>query len=169
MKQLINKAFESVRKAYETHNGQIFVGNSGGKDSCVVLHITRKLFPNVIVIHNSKLEPGKTHPLTRNFLYEQSAEFPIMFLPSSKMEEVVKKEKLTCQVDGTRRAEFDRTEKSDDVIINGKSVNRKDMPGYVHVGIFGLSAVYPIYDWTDKNVFEYIKEESIKISAEYDV
>ena len=164
----ITQALERIREQYNIHGTGMYVGHSGGKDSCVITHLVHQIFPAVHVIHNSKLEPGKTHTLTLYFLYELSTKFPIMFLGQERMGDYLKKNGLTCQVDGTRRDECGRTLKSDDVIIKGQSVNRADMPGYVEEGIFGQSALYPIFDWTEDEVFAYINLKGIPISKEYD-
>ena len=41
------------------------------------------------------------------------------------------------------------------------------MPSFVKNGIFGLSITYPIVDWTDEEVFDYLDNNEIPFSAEY--
>jgi 3'-phosphoadenosine 5'-phosphosulfate sulfotransferase (PAPS reductase)/FAD synthetase len=74
---------------------------------------------------------------------------------------------LECQIDGTRRDEATRNEKSTDLIVDGENVSRENMPAFVKRGIFGLSMLYPIFNWTEQQVWEYLKYNGIKVSKEY--
>lgn len=44
----IEKTKKIIQNFYEKHDGKIYVAYSGGKDSSVVLHIVRTLFPEVV-------------------------------------------------------------------------------------------------------------------------
>lgn len=53
----IEKTKQRIREWYEYYNGQIYVSFSGGKDSTVLLHIVRELYPDVeAVFSNTGLE-----------------------------------------------------------------------------------------------------------------
>lgn len=156
--QRIKNLFDTVPAA------QIYVGHSGGKDSCTVYHLTKMVYPNVTVIHNTK---AITHPLTVNFLYELAQRQKIHLVPVHDMEAFVKAGGYTHQIDGTKACEHDRTERDTTVRINGEDVSRENMEGYADNGVFGRSLLFPIYDWTDEEVFEFLKECGYPISQEY--
>jgi 3'-phosphoadenosine 5'-phosphosulfate sulfotransferase (PAPS reductase)/FAD synthetase len=108
------------------------------------------------------------HPKTLEFLYtDVCKKNKVMFMHSSNMEKFIHDSGLKCQVDGARRSEWDRPGKSSNIIVNGKNVNRKDMPDFVEVGIFGMSLVYPILDWVDEDVFDYLDLHNLPFSDEY--
>jgi 3'-phosphoadenosine 5'-phosphosulfate sulfotransferase (PAPS reductase)/FAD synthetase len=72
------------------------------------------------------------------------------------------------QIDGTRIAEHDRSNgRAVDVVIDGKQVSRKELPLYLENGLFGLNFVYPIYDWSDAEVWAAIAHYDIPFSEEY--
>lgn len=136
----------------------MYVGHSGGKDSVVVHYLaTQALGPAVLSYHNVKQE---THPLTTEFLtgvpnitYLQEGEFP----------------PLPTQIDGTRVSEHNRQDgRSVDFVLGGKNVSRTQLTQYVENGLFGKNFVYPIYNWTDEQVWAYIRFRNLKYSKEYD-
>ena len=75
--------------------------------------------------------------------------------------------KIECQIDGARRSEANRPGKSSNFISNGRDVNRAELPPFVAKGLFNISFCYPIYDWTDEDVFDYLYEYKIPFSNEY--
>jgi 3'-phosphoadenosine 5'-phosphosulfate sulfotransferase (PAPS reductase)/FAD synthetase len=108
------------------------------------------------------------HPLTLEFLYSSVCrETQVHMLHSDKMSRFVKDEGLQLQIDGARVAECNRPGKSSDFISNGVSINRKYLTAFEKCGIFNLSICYPIYDWTDDDVFDYLVENDIPFSKEY--
>jgi len=50
LNEKIEKSKELIKEYYEKHNGQINVAFSGGKDSTVVKHLVRSLFPEVLCV-----------------------------------------------------------------------------------------------------------------------
>lgn len=167
--ELVAKAQDNIKQALALHpNTNFYVGTSGGKDSLtiksLVASVTGKPFD---VIHNSKPMPF-THPETQAFIYYKlSTEYPIVLMPSELMPSYCAARGYTLQFDGTRTAEFDRQEKSDDFIREGKSVNRTELEPYIETGIFNISVSYPIFDWTDADVFAYLESRGIELSGEY--
>lgn len=144
----------------------VYIGHSGGKDSCVVTDLALTyLSPFTPIVHNLK-EKG-VHPLTQQFLYRTAEEWGIDFVRVRDMEKYLKTKGYVLQIDGTRRAEFDRTDRSNLVMVEGKEVNRADMPEFIPDGRFGLKMLYPIVDWTDDEVWEYIHRTKLAVSEEY--
>lgn len=139
----------------------VYIGTSGGKDSVAVYHLMSKskfYFGNVL--HTPK--PGVTHPKTVEFLY--SRPYPIHYHPK----EIPLPGWMETQVDGSRAKEYNRTDgRSTDVVVGGVSVSRENMPLYIRNGLFGRNFVFPIFDWTDEQVWAYIFANDIEYSDEY--
>ena len=174
LRKLLISAKSNIRKALAIHGTSFYVGTSGGKDSMAIKSLVSEVLLETTndvsfdVVHNSKPYPF-THPLTQAYIYYKlSTEYPIMLLPSAHMPEYCKSQGYTLQFDGTRTAEFDREEKSDDFIRDGVSVNRTQLTPYIKNGVFEMSVSYPIYDWLDSDVFEYLQVKGIYLSGEYE-
>ena len=53
----VEKTKMRIREWYEHYNGEVYVSFSGGKDSTVLLHIVRSMYPDVeAVFSNTGLE-----------------------------------------------------------------------------------------------------------------
>lgn len=177
----INLAVNRIKVAFDRFGSGLFSGHSGGKDSCVIHHLIKMAGINDIkIVHNVKPLLGTSgdpimalteqHPLTLNFLYtEVCKDTTVDFLHSSKMKDFIRKNNLVCQIDGARISEWNRPGKSSEIVVNGKKVSRLDMPEFVEYGLFDISFLYPIYDWTDDDVFDFLIENDIKFSQEYNV
>jgi predicted phosphoadenosine phosphosulfate sulfurtransferase len=88
-------------------------------------------------------------------------------MPAIMMQDFVYANNLTCQIDGARVSEAERPGKSSNFIRDGQNVNRKELTPFVENGMFGLTVCYPIYDWTDDDVFDYLIDTEIEVSNEY--
>ena len=171
--QLIEESKSHIRKALDADpsNVRAFVGTSFGKDSLTITELAREVmaergYGDIPLVHNPKAAPA-THPETMTFAYYYCIENAVQFIPGSQMIDFINNNGFVLQVDGTRRAEFSRTDKSNDFIKDGKSVNRTEIEPYIENGIFGLNIVFPILDWEDHHVFEFLASRDIFLSPEY--
>jgi 3'-phosphoadenosine 5'-phosphosulfate sulfotransferase (PAPS reductase)/FAD synthetase len=143
----------------------IYIGHSGGKDSCAIYWLMKMAFPldHIPVVHTTKPKgEGATHPLTLKFLYEQP--FPITYCPRDAHDRLGFK----TQVDGSRRDEYTRTDgRSTNIVMNGKDVSREHMTMFVANGLFGLDFVYPIVEWSNEDVWALLYMQRISVSEEY--
>jgi 3'-phosphoadenosine 5'-phosphosulfate sulfotransferase (PAPS reductase)/FAD synthetase len=135
-------AVERIRRAQENWGHRIYVAYSGGKDSKAVWLLAKLADRDITVIHNQ--HPGETAPGfgVLHVLPPKAVTVP-QFLASVD---------LRCQIDGTRRDE-DKT-----VIFDGKEIHRSLMPTYqTDNGVFGLAMVFPLWDWTEVEVLEFLE------------
>jgi len=137
-------------------------GHSGGKDSVVNYWLVSKIFPNLPVVHTAK--PGgdnAIHPRTLEFLYEQP--FAIELWPRK----LGHNPKYNLQFDGSRTSEKDRNDRSADFVEGGRAVNRQNLRLVVPDSMFGMTFVFPFFDWGDADVWAAIHKYQIKYSEEY--
>lgn len=69
---------------YNYFNGQVYISFSGGKDSTVLLHIARKIFPDISVVFSNT---GLEYPEIQSFAKLQGAQF---VYPKMKFTDVIK-------------------------------------------------------------------------------
>lgn len=167
------KALARIHQAFEKHKDGLYIGHSGGKDSSVVYHLASKVLARPFVVHTTKelAHEDKSYPTVpyedHTFLYELAQTQPILMAPLPAMPKVIEVFNLTCQIDGTRRDESERHNRSSTYFCNGQDLPRENMPDAIDNGLFGLSFVYPIFDWTTSEVWEYIRLNNIKVSDSY--
>ena len=145
---------------------EMCVGHSGGKDSVLVRALADLAgFGSLDTVHNPKLEGSNAvHAHTRELLYEMATFRPVMHIPAHAMA----KSGYQLQIDGTRRQEATRTDgRSTDIVCNGQSMNRAQMPMLVPRGLFDMTFFYPIVEWTDAQVWAAIAYLEIPFSREY--
>jgi 3'-phosphoadenosine 5'-phosphosulfate sulfotransferase (PAPS reductase)/FAD synthetase len=140
------------------------VGHSGGKDSVVVANLAHSCDNRIHIVHNAKPKGirNETHPKTIEFLYKISR--PVTYYP----EGISHAREFEFQIDGTRAAESERLDRSSDLIVNGRSINRKGMGLLNKNGLFGMTFIYPIYDWTASDVWACIATRGLPYSDEYE-
>ena len=157
-------AFDNFEHYNQVNPEIYYARTSGGKDSDVIvdLYLAYCVMHSIkpVIIHNRK---SNTDPCTVQYLYSQS--YPILYCG---METAVDVQKGRIQIDGSRISEADRTNgRSTDFIQDGKSVNRSKMRIYNSSGLFGIPFLYPIYDWSDEEVWMYHVYAGISCSLEY--
>jgi len=167
LQEMENEAINWLRE--NCNPATVYVGHSGGKDSVIVHHLAKKAFGHFVpVVHSPKIEGfNKVHEATIDFLYELAFNHGLNMVPGSRMREFLVDRGLDTQVDGTRRDENDRVDRSADVVIDGETVNREQMPRITHNGLFGQTSVFPIVDWSEEDVWKYIGQAGLAVSEEY--
>jgi len=164
---MINVSYELrlIEDFVTANHKRIYCATSGGKDSAVIMYLTHLVYPECLFIHNPKPE---TDPRTVQMLYEYSMKYRILYCRGNEMESVIKSYGFAGQIDGTKRCEWNRSEKSTDVIIDGENVGRDTMNScWIKSGIWGIQNLYPILEWSDEKVFEFCRENDIPLSNEY--
>jgi 3'-phosphoadenosine 5'-phosphosulfate sulfotransferase (PAPS reductase)/FAD synthetase len=163
MDNMVGTAIDRIR---EHHCDGMYVGHSGGKDSVLVRWMADQTGFSIPTVHTPKVEgPNAVHPLTMEFIYAEAAKRPILFVPLTAN---IADWGLNFQVDGTRRCEAERSDgRSTIVVIDGREIDRKNMPHYTENGLFGLRFLYPFVEWSNAEVWAAIYKYKIPYSKEY--
>ena len=153
----------AAKLAERVPNYQWCIGHSGGKDSVVNHWLVMQAFQEPIpVVHTSK--PGgdnAIHPKTLEFLYKLP--FPVELWPRAMGSNT----KYRLQFDGSRQSEHNRTDRSADFVVAGQQVNRKNLELVVPNSMFGMTYVFPMFDWTDAQVWAAMFRYHLPFSPEY--
>ncbi len=84
LKAKVHLAKERIREWYEYHDGQVYVAFSGGKDSTVLLHIVRELYPDVPGVF---FDTGLEYPEIKKFV--KSIPNVVIRRPKMRFREVI--------------------------------------------------------------------------------
>lgn len=82
----VHWAHEKIREWYEHWNGQVYVSFSGGKDSTVLLHLVRQLYPEVPAVF---VDTGLEFPEIREFV--KSVDNVVWLKPKMNFAQVLEK------------------------------------------------------------------------------
>lgn len=61
----IEKTKQRIKEWYESYDGQVYISLSGGKDSTVLLHIVRQVYPDVVAVY---CDTGLEYPEIKEFV-----------------------------------------------------------------------------------------------------
>lgn len=82
----IEKTKQRIREWYEYWNGQVYISFSGGKDSTVLLHIVKSLYPDVPAVF---VDTGLEYPEIREFV--KTIDNVIWLKPKMNFKDVIEK------------------------------------------------------------------------------
>lgn len=85
LEQKVELSRAKIREWYEHWDGMVYVAFSGGKDSTVLLHLVRELYPEVPAVFN---DTGLEYPEIRDFV--SSFDNVVWLKPTKQFAEVIK-------------------------------------------------------------------------------
>ena len=86
LKDKIDTSAERIEKWYDYYKGNIYVAFSGGKDSTVLLHLVRSIFPEIPAVFS---DTGLEYPEIRNFV--KTIDNVVWLKPKISFVEVIEK------------------------------------------------------------------------------
>lgn len=169
--KLEKQAVSFIKTIFNATDEQLFAGNSGGKDSAVIDYLLQKSEIDYHSYHtNTTLDP----PGTINHLKKHYPHTEIL-KPNETFYQLIRRKGLPTRLnryccehlkeygsiakmvfEGVRSAESKNRQNRDYIQCD----NRKWQKGAKHI--------YPIYDWTDLDVWEFIKSRGIILAPHYE-
>lgn len=86
LKDKIDTSVEKIEKWYDRYKDNIYVAFSGGKDSTVLLHLVRSVFPEIPAVF---IDTGLEYPEIRNFV--KTIDNVVWIKPKMKFRDVIEK------------------------------------------------------------------------------
>lgn len=77
-------AQQRIREWYDHWNGQVYISFSGGKDSTVLMHLVKDMYPDVPAVF---VDTGLEYPEVRKFATERA---DVVLRPSMRFDQVIK-------------------------------------------------------------------------------
>jgi len=168
---LEEKAIKFIKTIAKNTNKPLYAGNSGGKDSAVVDYLLQKSGIEYTSIYaNTTIDPpGTIRHIRENYPHT------VIMQPKETFYQLVERKGLPTRLnrycceflkeyvsvgkiifEGIRSSESKNRQNRDYIQCD----NRKWQKGSQHV--------YPIYDWTDEDVYSFIAEKKIKLAPHYE-
>ena len=168
---LEEKSIKFIRKVAESYKGQqLYAGNSGGKDSAVLDYLLQKSGIEYKSYYtNTTIDPiGTIRHIRENYPHTEILQPKLTFyqlvekkgLPTrlnryccERLKEYGSVGKIVFE--GVRSAESSKRQGRDYIQCD----NRKWQKGSQHI--------YPLYDWTDEDIWNYIKDNNMQLAPAY--
>ena len=173
MINLEEKTIQFIQKVAESYsNKTLYAGNSGGKDSAVLDYLLQKSGIKYESYYaNTTIDPpGTIGYVRRNYIHTN------ILQPKNSFYKLVEKKGFPTRLnrwccerlkeyasvgkivfEGIRSAESTSRQGRDYIQCD----SRKSQKGAQHI--------YPLYDWTDENIWNFISEKQIKIAPAYNL
>lgn len=168
---LEEKAIKFIQAVANSSLEPLYAGNSGGKDSAVLDYLLQKSgIKYTSVYANSTIDPpGTIRHIRENYPHT------IIIQPKETFYKLVERKGLPTRLnryccdflkeyisvnrnifEGIRSSESTKRQNRDYIQCD----NRRWQKGSIHI--------YPIYDWTIDDVWDFIKEKKIKLAPHYE-
>lgn len=171
LEKLERLAIAFVKTVYEASDKPLFAGNSGGKDSAVLDYLLQKSGIEYTSFHaNTTIDPaGTILHLKKNYPHTQ------ILKPKETFYQLVRRKGLPTRLNRYCCEHLKEHGSVGRMVFEGvrsaESSNRKDRD-YIQCDDRqwqkGAQHIYPIYDWTDKDIFDFIKLKGIVLAPHYE-
>jgi phosphoadenosine phosphosulfate reductase len=165
-----SKSIQFIRKVAEGYTELLYAGNSGGKDSAVLDFLLQKSEIRYQSIYmNTTIDPPGTIGHIRKY-YPHTK----ILQPKLSFYKLVEKKSLPTRINryccqylkeyaGIGVSTFEGIRSAESLNRQGRDYiqcdSRKSMKGAKHI--------YPLYDWTDKDIWDFIEKNDIKLAPAY--
>jgi 3'-phosphoadenosine 5'-phosphosulfate sulfotransferase (PAPS reductase)/FAD synthetase len=121
-----------IKAYYERLNGKVYVSFSGGKDSTVLLHQVRRIYPNVPAVF---IDTGLEYPEIRDFV--KTIDNVVWLKPKMPFTQVIEQYGYpVISKENAQKIKEIRTTKSEKLKINVYTVMKRAMASYLRGGSF---------------------------------
>jgi len=168
---LEEKTISFIRKAAESYPNQIlYAGNSGGKDSAVLDYLLKK---SGISYHsyytNTTIDPkGTIRHIREQYPYTE------ILQPKMTFYQLVEKKGLPTRLNryccerlkeygSVGKIVFEGVRSAESTHRQGRDYSQCDTRKWQK----GAQHIYPLYDWTDEDIWNFIEEKQIKLAPAY--
>ncbi|MEA2028695.1 MAG: phosphoadenosine phosphosulfate reductase family protein, partial [Campylobacterota bacterium] len=127
----VEHALKRIKEFYEFKEGKVYVGFSCGKDSVVLLHLVRSLFPNVVAVFSDT-----TNEYTEILKFSKTVENLIIVKPKMTFNQVVKEygfplvSKKVSMMIARLKENSPHTKKTRDLYLTGITSKGTPAPSY---------------------------------------
>jgi phosphoadenosine phosphosulfate reductase len=164
------RAIEFIQNIYKTINKPLYSGNSGGKDSAVLDYLLKKSGIKYNSIYtNTTIDPIGTIKHIRQ-LYPHT----IILQPTETFYQLVERKGLPTRLNRYCCEYLKEYGSVGKVIFEGvRSAESRKRQGRDYIQCDtrkwqkGCQHIYPIYDWSDADVWRFIAEKQIKLAPCY--
>ena len=169
--RLESTALSFIKTIYNATNEPLYAGNSGGKDSAIVDWLLQKSGIEYISFHaNTTLDPAGTIPhLKKHYPHTE------ILKPAETFYQLIRRKSLPTRLNRYCCEHLKEHGSIGKMVFEGvrsaESANRKGRD-YIQCDDRkwqkGAQHIYPIYDWTDKDVWDFIKIKEIPLAPHYE-
>ena len=195
--ELENTAIDRIKRFYQialAMNFQVHLGFSGGKDSQVVYDLVKRSGIPFTAYYNRAFESKETKEFIKRYypeaIWRQDHKFGFIenirtvhlgLLPTVQMAYCCDNYKHNpkyidkCSIVGVRKQESNKRKDRTTLSIKNKTVKKKNkeviseyfVENCQSLGTKSVIQLLPIVDWSEENVWDYIKAHQLPINPEY--
>ena len=162
----INHSLKRIREFYEHVEGKVYVAFSGGKDSTVLLHLVRSLYPDVVAVFSNT-----TNELPEILDFVRTVDNVITVHPKKTFNQTLKEygfplvSKQISKATNTVKYKSDKNANTAKLYETGYSKNGRHMPWY-KISDKWMFLVNEMFNTTNKCCDILKKEPSIRFEQE---